>query len=725
MNDSEEKKRVPIVKQLQQTECGLCCCAMLIRFYNSNETLFELRSFLEAGRDGLTIKQLKNLLVHKGFKADIYKSTILGLKKINVPFIAYWNNEHFIVVEKIKENYYYIIDPANGRRKLTEEEFKKGFSSYILYAVPSESFTPNKRKDKNVWFGVLKNITNYKLLFSIIVFLSLISYLLTLYVPILVQKLIDTSIEYNNLNSISNIVWITFLISILYGMFVLFRGLKMISLNIFLSKNLVVDTFAHLLKLPFKFFDLRSPGDLLFRLNSMNGFRELLSTQLISGLIDLGAVVFILAYMFFKSIPLTLITILIFAINTIFMFLTRPAVAQAIDDEVAEQSKSQAIQIESIFSIAAIKISGMENEIFSTWNNSFNEVIKRFKKRSILQNVVNTVTQVFQTIAPLVILILELLLFFDNKFTMGEVIAYHSLSVTFFGLTTALFGTYTQFILATSYLERVKDITETECEKNIENAVNLKLRGNVKLENVSFSYTKHSPKVLKNISLEIREGQKIAIVGSSGSGKSTLSKLIMGLYDPTEGQICFDSIPLEKLDRKQLYKQMGIVPQDITLFNSSILKNITLNNKNISIEKVRKVAKAAQIDKEIESMPMKYNTPISEMGMNLSGGQRQRIVLARALLNDPKILILDEATSSLDLVNETLISKYLSEMGCTRVVIAHRLSTIMDSDFIIVLDKGEVVEVGKHEELIALEGVYSNLYRSQTKNKKHIHHNHY
>ncbi|ERH50198.1 hypothetical protein A6g_01620 [Bacillus velezensis] len=714
----KKKKRVPIVKQLQQTECGLCCCAMLIRFYNSNETLFELRSFLEAGRDGLTIKQLKNLLVHKGFKADIYKSTILGLKKINVPFIAYWNNEHFIVVEKIKENYYYIIDPANGRRKLTEEEFKKGFSSYILYAVPSESFTPNKRKDKNVWFGVLKNITNYKLLFSIIVFLSLISYLLTLYVPILVQKLIDTSIEYNNLNSISNIVWITFLISILYGMFVLFRGLKMISLNIFLSKNLVVDTFAHLLKLPFKFFDLRSPGDLLFRLNSMNGFRELLSTQLISGLIDLGAVVFILAYMFFKSIPLTLITILIFAINTIFMFLTRPAVAQAIDDEVAEQSKSQAIQIESIFSIAAIKISGMENEIFSTWNNSFNEVIKRFKKRSILQNVVNTVTQVFQTIAPLVILILELLLFFDNKFTMGEVIAYHSLSVTFFGLTTALFGTYTQFILATSYLERVKDITETECEKNIENAVNLKLRGNVKLENVSFSYTKHSPKVLKNISLEIREGQKIAIVGSSGSGKSTLSKLIMGLYDPTEGQICFDSIPLEKLDRKQLYKQMGIVPQDITLFNSSILKNITLNNKNISIEKVRKVAKAAQIDKEIESMPMKYNTPISEMGMNLSGGQRQRIVLARALLNDPKILILDEATSSLDLVNETLISKYLSEMGCTRVVIAHRLSTIMDSDFIIVLDKGEVVEVGKHEELIALEGVYSNLYRSQTKKQK-------
>ncbi|QTN95123.1 peptidase domain-containing ABC transporter [Bacillus sp. LJBV19] len=714
----KKKKRVPIVKQLQQTECGLCCCAMLIRFYNSNETLFELRSFLEAGRDGLTIKQLKNLLVHKGFKADIYKSTILGLKKINVPFIAYWNNEHFIVVEKIKENYYYIIDPANGRRKLTEEEFKKGFSSYILYAVPSESFTPNKRKDKNVWFGVLKNITNYKLLFSIIVFLSLISYLLTLYVPILVQKLIDTSIEYNNLNSISNIVWITFLISILYGMFVLFRGLKMISLNIFLSKNLVVDTFAHLLKLPFKFFDLRSPGDLLFRLNSMNGFRELLSTQLISGLIDLGAVVFILAYMFFKSIPLTLITILIFAINTIFMFLTRPAVAQAIDDEVAEQSKSQAIQIESIFSIAAIKISGMENEIFSTWNNSFNEVIKRFKKRSILQNVVNTVTQVFQTIAPLVILILELLLFFDNKFTMGEVIAYHSLSVTFFGLTTALFGTYTQFILATSYLERVKDITETECEKNIENAVNLKLRGNVKLENVSFSYTKHSPKVLKNISLEIREGQKIAIVGSSGSGKSTLSKLIMGLYDPTEGQICFDSIPLEKLDRKQLYKQMGIVPQDITLFNSSILKNITLNNKNISIEKVRKVAKAAQIDKEIESMPMKYNTPISEMGMNLSGGQRQRIVLARALLNDPKILILDEATSSLDLVNETLISKYLSEMGCTRVVIAHRLSTIMDSDFIIVLDKGEVVEVGKHEELLALEGVYSNLYRSQTKKQK-------
>lgn len=227
-------------------------------------------------------------------------------------------------------------------------------------------------------------------------------------------------------------------------------------------------------------------------------------------------------------------------------------------------------------------------------------------------------------------------------------------------------------------------------------------------------YLSCATEVVKNVSLHIEKGQKIAIVGASGSGKSTLSKILVGLYSPTNGEVYYDGIPLREFDKKELCKQVGIVPQDIMLFNKSIYKNIVMNQEGVDQERVRKVAEAAQIAGEIENMPMGYQTVIAEMGMNLSGGQRQRIALARALLNEPKLIVLDEATSSLDLMNESRISDYLSQIGCTRIVIAHRLATIIDAHIIYVMDKGAIIEQGMHSELMRLQGVYYGLYSSQT-----------
>lgn len=707
------KKHVPYVSQMQQTECGLCCCAMLLRYYNSNESLSELRNFLDVGRDGLTIKQLELLLNNKGFNTKIYKGTIDGLKNLKLPVIVFWENDHFIVVEKINKSLVYIVDPATGRKKISEEEFINNFSNYILYAQPTERFIPKKEKTKNVWSHILLSVFERKVLFTGVLIFSFVSYMLTLGIPILVQKLIDHIIVTNNINSISTFIIGTTIISVLYGLFILFRGIKVVSLNLFLSKKLVTDTFSHLLKLPYKFFDLRSSGDLLYRLSSINGVRELLSTQLVGGIIELGVLIFITGYMTYKSIILTLIAIIIFTINTIFMFMLRPAMSQSIDNEIIEQSKAQSIQIEALFSIMSIKLSGMEEEVYNSWNNSYMEVLNCFKRRGILQNISNTVNSLIQTVSPVIILIIGMFLYLKNQLTLGEVIAYQSLSMNFFGLSTSLFGAYTQYLLATSYLERVSDITDTEIESNPKNPVKHEITGDITLNNVSFSYTKHSPEVLKNISLHIKKGEKVAIVGSSGSGKSTLSKILVSLYTPTSGQVLYDSIDIQNLNKKEIFKQMGIVPQDITLLNKSIMKNIEMSKENVDIEKIKKAAKVSQIADEIESMPMGYYTVISEMGMNLSGGQRQRIALARALLNDPKIIILDEATSSLDVINEAKISEYLSELGCTRIIIAHRLSTIIDSDVIYVMDQGQIVEKGTHAELINIHGLYHKLYSSQ------------
>ncbi|HEM3565965.1 TPA: ATP-binding cassette domain-containing protein [Streptococcus suis] len=287
--------------------------------------------------------------------------------------------------------------------------------------------------------------------------------------------------------------------------------------------------------------------------------------------------------------------------------------------------------------------------------------------------------------------------------------AIYSLSTVLFSKINSIFDTIVAFYNSKTFLSRVVEILEEEVEENGD--MKHDLSGSIRLENVSFSYTKDSKRVLSDINIQINKGEKIAIVGSSGSGKSTLSKLLIGLFPPTTGKILFDALDYDSLDKQYLRQQIGIVPQDMTLFNKTIFENIA-GDFPVSHEEMVEVCKLVNIHHEIMEMPMEYNTLVSEMGMNLSGGQRQRIILARALIKKPKIILLDEATSYLDNVNEKEIMQRFKDQNITIIVIAHRLSTIIDSDQIFVMEKGEIVEKGKHKELLQIEdGLYQNLYQ--------------
>ncbi|MBU3107030.1 peptidase domain-containing ABC transporter [Clostridium gasigenes] len=706
------KIKVPYVAQMIQTECGLCCCAMILQYYKRNETLLDLREYLEVGRDGLSMRQLQELLKDRKMDSKMYKVNLSQLKGVQLPVIAHWNNEHFIIIEKIKGNNITIVDPANGRKKVCESEFVLKFSNYILTAYPTNEFTQCKRTRKNPWRYVLNILLEKKWLMLIALIISIISYSIMLKIPQIVQEIIDNTTISQNALWLDKYLSIIGVIALIYLSIVITRGVAFLFLNISTSKGLVGNTFKHLLDLPFKFFDVRTSGDLMYRLGSLNGLRELLTSQLIGGIVDLGALVFILYYMINKSPELTVISVIIFFANIIFMITTRNPIAESINEEITQQSISQSLQVEALYSISTIKMGAIEEQIFDTWNKSFDKVLDKYKKRSIIQNLYNSINSTFQTIGPIIVLVVGIFFYFEKQLTIGEVIAFQTLSANFFGLSTSLFGVYTQYILATSYLERVSDIWEQVPEERPKNPINHELMGKVELKNISFAYTSHSEKVIKDVNLSIEKGQKVAIVGASGSGKSTLSKIIVGLYSPTNGQVVYDDISLKDLDRKEICKQMGIVPQDIMLFNKTILDNITNGNEEYDIKEVEKVCRIAQIHNEIASMPMGYKTVISEMGLNLSGGQRQRIALAKALLSSPKIIILDEATSSLDVINESKISNYLKQEGCTRIVIAHRLSTIIDSDMIFVMNDGEIIENGIHEELINMHGFYYNLYNA-------------
>lgn len=368
--------------------------------------------------------------------------------------------------------------------------------------------------------------------------------------------------------------------------------------------------------------------------------------------------------------------------------------------------------------VDSIKMAGMEKHIYKEWNDVLQEALKCSKKRANVQNIHNTLMSLVHMFFPLLIFLKGISLYFLGEMTLGGVAAFYSLSETFFSLNLSIFQAYNNYILTTAYLERVRDITMTSVEKKPSKPITHSLNGEIELRNVSFAFTKQSRKIINNVLMNIKKGQKIAIVGKSGAGKSTLGKIILGLYEPTEGKILYDGFESTKYNKESLRSQMGMVPQEVSMFNKSIYDNIKMNLENIERKEIEKVANIAQISKEIEEMPMGYNTYISEMGANLSGGQRQRIALARALLKKPKMIILDEATSSLDAINEKKVEEYLRNIKCTRIVIAHRLSTIIDADIIYVMDNGSIIEAGAHFELIKKKGLYYELYNSQIERLK-------
>ncbi|GFN31659.1 peptidase domain-containing ABC transporter [Paenibacillus xylaniclasticus] len=699
-------RKVPFIEQMSQTECGLACVAMISGYYDKHLSLFELRDRVGSGRDGNTLFELKRLSEELGFKVKCFK--LDRLPELDGPVICYWEQKHFIVLERIKNGYYYILDPAHGRAKLNEEDFMAKFSRYVLWAEPGEGFV--KQKPKSLWKPYLKLLFKKPRMLVFMLASNVTLQAFALISPILIQHMIDDLLVKQSGGSMALYFQGLLLALVLFFVFSLLMNETMIRVFRNVDYELSSGFFGRMLRIPYSFFQIRSTGDLMYRFSNLRSIRMIVSNQVMKSFLDCILLGVIVGYMVSKSMYLSLYIFLFVGVLYLGIYIIRPFMYEANRDELAKDTKLFSLQNESVQGMLNIKISGAENTVSDRWHGLYAKYVKSFIRRERVFGLLSGFSGALTFYIPMFIIWIGATQVSSGQMSIGELIAFQSIAAYFISTANSLIMSFETFFQLKVYLRRVQDVMDTPTESDPNRTYRQhQLEGSIRLEGVCYAYTKYADPVLKNINLNIEAGQKIAVIGASGSGKSTLANLLVGLYEPSAGRVLYDGHDLADLDKPHIRRQMGIVNQQPYLFNQTILDNIKGNYPDVGFEEVVRAAKAAQIHDEIEAMPMKYDTMLSEAASNLSGGQRQRVAIARCLVHSPKVIVFDEATNALDSINEQRIEQYLSSLACTRIIIAHRLSTVMDADQIVVMEHGQVAACGTHSELLQSSGYYQQL----------------
>ena len=696
-------KKIKVVSQFLKTECGLCCAAMISQYYGRYVTLEELRDFQQPGRDGITGKQLRDIFDWLGFDCKIYRCKREHLPAIPLPAIAFWQGSHYVVIEKLKGSRVYIVDPGAGRLIVTLEEFDQLFSGLIFCPKPSERFE-KRAPGRSVWWDYTFLLAKNKLLIASALILSLLAYIISTVVPMMVQTIIDdpgSGIQLLILIGAAALFGyaITYTVSTLFSVIVKSR----------IYKSFFSIAMKKLGSSDFRYFLLRPLGIISYNLDCIDTINDSYSALMVNTLISTGAVVILSVFFALSSFRLFLVLALLLLLSFLGLRLANNRVIRLNQSEISSKSALKGKQFEFLSSICELKAYGKEGTFFSEWEKSFFDFVKRNLQKGRSEAFYTSLSAVLTLILPLVILLAGFYMVSVDLITMGTAISLYTLSTIISSFALSLFSSINSFRTMGNLTDRVEDIIIHPEEKS--GTQKLDDISKIQLDHVSFRYDKHAPLVLKDISMTIAAGEKIAIVGGSGSGKSSIAKLLIKMYAPTEGKILFDGMDSDDVENKSLRHILGYVGQDGTLLGRSIMSNLIMLAEDYTQEEVEEVCKVAHIYDDIMSLPMKAETIVAEKGSVFSGGQKQRIILARALMAKPKILLLDEATSALDSITEHQIYDELKKLGLTMVVIAHRLSTIADADRIYVMKDGCIVEEGTHDELMQRGGEYFALYQ--------------
>ena len=708
-----KRKRVPYVAQLEAADCGAACLAMVLGYYGSTVALERTRSVVGTNR-GLDALTMIRGAEQFGLRGRGVKVDVGDLHHLPAASVLHWGFNHFVVLDRVRRGAIDIIDPASGRRRIPMANVRRQFTGVALVFEPIETFAPTPSGRSKAW-RYLAQMFAHRSMIARVVVTSLALRLLALALPVLTALVVDRVVPRGD-QSLLVVVGAGVGVMLAFQVFAnLIRSHLLIELRTRLDSKMTLGFVSHLLALPYAFFNKRPKGDLMMRVASNSQIRELLTSSLLSTLLDGGLALAYLALLVLLSPLLAGLTALIGALQVLVLLVARHRYANLTGQDLETQARAQSYLVQMLVGIETLKVTGAEERALEQWANLYVDQLNISLSRGRLQAVIDASNAFLQAAAPLGLLGAGALLVVHGELKLGTMLATTALATAFLAPLASLVQSTLHLQMLGSFVARIDDVLSTEPEQQRETTVAPpKLTGAIELHRVSFRYGPNETMVVRDASLTIAAGSTIAIVGRSGSGKSTLAALLLGLHRPTEGRIVYDGYDLGELDHRLLRRQLGTVPQHPYIFAGSIRNNIALADPSLPFDRVMYAARLASVHGDIRAMPMGYETLVSDGGSTLSGGQRQRLALARALIHDPAVLVLDEATSSLDATTEREVIDNLRSLRATQIVIAHRLSTVAHADRIIVMDEGRISEIGKHDELLAKGGTYAALVADQT-----------
>ena len=616
----DARRRVPYIQQTSAADCGAACLAMVLAYYGKQVRLDEIRDLIGTGGRGTSALRLLESGRWHGLRGRGVKvENTSDLEYLECGAILHWELRHFVVFEEFTSRGAHIVDPAFGRRHVTHEELKHSLTGVALSFQPTEDFEPVGKRSHGMG-RYLREISAHSGLVGRLLVSSVVLQLLALALPILTGLLVDRVVprgDYQLLSILSAglaaIVIFNFLISLI-------RARLMLYLRTQLDAKITLKFLEHLINLPYAFFQQRSAGDLMMRLNSNAHIREILTSSTLSGLLDSSLVSLYLILLFFTHVPMSLLVLGLGLLRVVLFLLIRRRQRELMSESLQAQARSRSYQIEMLAGIETLKAQGAERRAVSHWSNLFVDELNVTLARGRLDAIFNSLLGALDTGSPLIILTFGGLQVLQGDLSLGTMLALSALATGLLAPLSALVSTGVQLQLLGSYLERINDVLETPREQQPEEVTPApQLTGRITLEAVSFRYSPLLPPAIDDVSIDITPGSFVALVGVSGAGKSTLARLLLGLYQPSAGRILYDGIDLATLDLPSVRGQLGIVPQQPYLFAGTVRQNIAQAAPHLPLERLVEAARLAHLHDEILAMPMGYETVLADGGSSLSG----------------------------------------------------------------------------------------------------------